>query len=218
MSLRLRPPIDASLRSLETIYKGRELNFEGNAKLREAYMQTVQENIAFGSKAQDFLKSLPTMATSSAGGTITFGYSLATWLGAANREAFLALVGIALAGVGHLLHAAIVRAMRDRTQLLYVQQDYKRNLYYAQYISRTTVALISLYQDVDRIHQAVFGSPYPVQQGALASDIVQELFRGVRPTMCKYVHKHMREGVIRPGDWALCETGEPACQDCRHWK
>ncbi len=159
--------IEASMRSLEIIHKGRELNFEENKKLRDAYMETVKENIEFGNKAQDFLKSLPTMAITGAGATITFGGYLASRIGVpeASTTAFLWALGVAMAGVGYLIHMGVVRAMRRRTQMLLVQQDYDRNLYYEQYMSRVAMTLTSLYLDLDRIHQVVFGAPYPVSDG-----------------------------------------------------
>lgn len=49
--------------------------------------------------------------------------------------------------------------------MLLVQQDYDRNLYYEQYMSRVAMTLTSLYLDLDRIHQVVFGAPYPVSDG-----------------------------------------------------
>ena len=213
--------IQATLRSLDVIYKGRELNFEENEKLREALMENVRENIEFGNKAQDFLKSLPTMAITGAGATITVGNYLASWLSlsssATGTTAFLWAFGLAMAGLGHVVHRGIVRAMRERTQLLYVHQDYERNLYYEQYVSRVAITLTSLYLDIDRIHQTVFGAPYPVAVGD-ATSIVEDLLRGVRPTMCKHAHKHMRAGIITPGLWTLCETGGLPATQCRHWE
>jgi len=60
--------MEAGLRSLETISKGRELHPQGNARLREVYLESVGDNIDFGNKARDFLKALPTMAISTGGG------------------------------------------------------------------------------------------------------------------------------------------------------
>lgn len=211
--------IESSLRSLDIIYKGRELNFEENQKLRDAYMETVKENLEFGKRAQDFLKSLPTMAITGAGATITFGSHLGSWLGVPQTQTtgFLWVLGLGMAAVGHLIHTGIVRAMRKRTQMLYVRQDYERNLYYEQYVTRVAVTLTSLYLDLDRIHQTVFGDPYPVSVGD-ATTIVADLLKGVRPTMCKYAHKHMRDRVITPALWTLCETGGSPATECRHWE
>jgi len=42
--------MDATLRNLDVIYKGRELNFEENEKLRKVYLDSVKENLEFGKK------------------------------------------------------------------------------------------------------------------------------------------------------------------------
>jgi hypothetical protein len=64
--------IQSTRRSLDTIYKGRELNFNENKELRSAYLDSIKEGIDFGKKAQDFLKSLPAMTIAGAGGALTF--------------------------------------------------------------------------------------------------------------------------------------------------
>lgn len=211
--------IEATLRSLDVIYKGRELNFEENQKLRDAYMETMKENIDFGTKAQDFMKSLPTMAITGAGTAIPFGNYLADLLNVPDGQmgAFIWALGLAMAGAGHLIHTGVVRAMRKRTQTLYVKQDYERNLYYDQYVGRVAVTLTSLYFDLDRVHQTVFGVPYPVATGD-GTKIVEDTLRGVRPTMCKYVHAHMADGTITPSLWAVCESGGVPATQCRYWK
>lgn len=101
--------------------------------------------------------------------------------------------------------------------MLLVQQDYDRNLYYEQYMSRVAMTLTSLYLDLDRIHQVVFGAPYPVSDGNTTA-IVDNLLKGVRPTMCKYAHKHMRHRVITSDLWALCEGGGVPATQCRYWE
>lgn len=120
--------MDASLRSLDMIYKGRQLNFEENAKLRSSYLNSLKENLEFGNKAKDFMKSLPTMTVASAGGV-----TIAQMLNIAGMT--LWLVGLILAALGYWINLVIVRLVRNKKQMYYVQQDYERDLYYEQYIS-----------------------------------------------------------------------------------
>jgi hypothetical protein len=202
--------MDASLRSLDTIYKGRELNFEENQKLRSSYLNSVKENLDFGNKAKDFLKSLPAMTIGSAG-----GITVAEALGASGIQ--LWGIGWVLAGLGYLVNLGIVRLMRKRTQMFYVMQDYDRGLYYDQYVTRVATTLTSLYLDLDGIHRNVFGQKYPVE--AEVSDIIGDLLKGIRPTYCKYVHKHIPEKKITPKLWSLCESGNAgAVKKCPHWE
>jgi len=202
--------MDATLRNLDVIYKGRELNFEENEKLRKAYLDSVKENLEFGKKAVDFLKSLPAMAIGGAGGITVAQYFKIS-------DINLWAIGLALAAIGYIVNLAIIRLMRKRTQMLYVVQDYERGLYYDQYVTRIATTLTALYLDLDRIHKNVFGQSYP--SDVEVSDIIEEMLKGVRPTFCKYVHKHMREKKIKPELWALCETGErDAVEKCPCWE
>jgi hypothetical protein len=209
--------VRAAIRSLEVIYKGRKLSFEENDKIRQAYMENIQDGIRFGSKVEDYLKALPAMAITGTGVAGTLGPTLAKRLGIENELLFLWGFGAAMAGIGYFVHLGLVLAGRRRTQMLYVKQDYERNLYYDQYITRVVAALTGLYQDIDRIHEQAFGERYPIHNGN-AGSVVTGLLRGVHPTMCRYVEEHMPKGLVTPEDWTLCEVGEPHSRHCPHWK
>lgn len=205
--------MDAALRNLDIIQKGRELNFQENERLRQACLDSVAENIAFGNKARDFLKSLPTITIGGAG-SVTLAASLQSSLKLSDLQ--LWGIGLTAAALGYLVHLGVVRLMRRRTQMLYVVQDYERGLYYSQYVTRAAVELTSLYLDVDRIHKNVFGQSYQVETEAQA--IVGEMLKGIRPTFCKYAHKHVRGQKVTPELWPLCETGGDAPVSCPYWE
>lgn len=200
--------MDASLRNLDIIYKGRQLNFNENEKLRTAYLASVNENLDFGNKTKDFLKSLPAMSIGGAGSVTVAQYfklsSIQLWG-----------VGIALAGLGYVINLVIVRAMRRGKQMLYVRQDYERDLYYNQYLTRVATTLTALYLDLDRIHKNAFGQSYPMD--ADVKVVVGEMLEGVRATFCNYIHKHMNEKKITPELWSLCETGKDT-ENCPFWE
>ena len=203
--------MDASRRSLDTVYKGRQLNFEENEKLRSSYLNSVKESVEFGKKAQDFLKSLPTMTIGAAGGvTLAQAFEI--------TGIQLWAIGLALAAIGYFVNLHFVRRARKRTQMLYIAQDYDRSLYYDKYIKRVSIILTSLYLDLDRIHKNVFNQKYPIDS-IEESKLIEDLLYGVRPTFCKYVHKHMRNGKITPELWALCESGDQnAVTVCPCWE
>lgn len=202
--------MDATLRSLDIIHKGRTLNFEENEKLRKAYLDSVKENLEFGKKAGDFLKSIPAMVIGGAGGITVAQYFEIS-------DINLWAIGLALASIGYIVNLEVVRLMRKRTQMLYVVQDYERSLYYDQYVTRVATTLTSLYLDLDRIHKNVFEQSYSVD--VEVSNIIGEMLKGVRPTFCKYIHKHIREKKIKPELWTLCETGkEGAVKKCPCWE
>lgn len=203
--------MNASLRSLDITYKGRQLNFKENEKLRLAYLDSVKESLSFGKKAKDFVQSVPTMTIGAAGG-VTVGQALGA------SDFVLWGVGLILAASGYLVNLGIVRHARRKKQMLYIAQDYERGLYYDQYIFRVSLILKSLYLDLDRIHKNVFKERYPID-GSDVANIINEMLEGVRPSFCKYVHKHMIEKKITPELWSLCETGKSEMViHCPHWK
>jgi hypothetical protein len=126
--------MQASLRNLEIIYKGREINFQENAQLREAYMEQIKQGIDFGGKAKDFLKALPLMTFSGAGGVTLvklLGWpDWALWVG-----------GLGLAAVGYGINVLVVHDARRKKQYLFMLQDYERSVYYEQYLGRSTLSL-----------------------------------------------------------------------------
>lgn len=203
--------MDASRRSLDVIYKGRQLNFEENEKLRSAYLDSVKESLAFGEKAKDVLKSLPSMTIGAAGG-VTVAQILKV------SDIYLWGIGLMLGAAGYLVNLWFVQRAREKTQFLYVTQDYERGLYYDQYVVRVSLVLTSLYLDLDRIHKNIFGQTYPI--GSLEVEtVVEDMLSGIRPTFCQYVHKHMGEEKITPRLWSLCETGTiEAVRKCPHWE
>lgn len=213
--------MQATRRSLDTVYKGRELNFEENKTLRSAYLDSIKEGIDFGKKTQDLLRSLPAMTIAGAG-----GLTVADYVGLSGIKLWALTLG--LAAIGYLINMIIKRYSRRLSQIQYIRQDYERSIYYDQYIARVCLILESLYADIDQIHHNVFGTQYPDPDKERAPRrIVEELFAGVRPTPCKYIHKHMAEGKITPKLWALCESGtiereakkaEDRKQMCEEWE
>ena len=206
--------IMAGMRTLDTVYKGRELNFAENEKLRSVALDNARENLEFGKKAQDFIKSLPAMTVTTGVGVISLNqlpmFQNNNWL--------LWVLGAGLAGLSYMVNLWIVRAMYVRKQRLYLKQDYERNLYFEQYVTRVSTTLTSMYLDIDRVHERVFGQPYPLEPPEDVSHIVEETLKGIRHTMCDYVHEHMREGKIVPRLWPLCETGGKTAEECELWE
>lgn len=201
----------ASLRSLDIIYKSRQDNFRENEKLRASYMQSITDSLEFGKKAEDFLKSLPTMTLTAAGG-VTIGQLFGL------SSVYIWALALGAGAAGYMLNLWYVNRSRRLTQMHLIQHDYDRNLYYKQYIDRVALVLMSLYYELDRIHTNVFGSSYPLDNNNLP-DLVDDILGGVKPTLCKFVHAHIREGKITPELWPMCETGvDQVVKTCPYWR
>ena len=230
--------MSASLRTIHTIYKGRDLNFKENERLRLASLKSVEESIEFGTKLKDVLKSLPGMTIGGVSGA-TIGERLATLypvpsgtpipsgtpvpsflstlLDTFSESDILLWTMVALGIViGFLLNWLFLAWIGRRRQRLYFMQDYERNLYYYQYLRQVRRILKSLYLDLDQIHEKIFGDPYPINE---REEIIKEVLSEAQPRHCEYVDKHMREKKITPELWPVCETGKmEAVKGCPHWK
>lgn len=199
-------------RSLDIAYKGRALNFRENAELRETNLAQIEESLRFGSQAKDFLKSLPAMTITGAGG-LTVAEALNI------TGVSLWVLGLGLAGLGYVVNLGFVAWARRLKCKQYIQQDYERNIYYNQYITRVKNILESLYLDLCRLHKTIFGQEYHPPGVISAEAFIHELLSGVTPVRCKHIVSHMRRGIVTPKLWPLCETEEVSSrQDCPHWR
>jgi len=232
----------ASLRTIHTIYKGRDLNFVENERLRLASLKSVEESIEFGTKLKDVLKSLPGMTIGGVSGATvgqrleaqyqSLGISppsgtpppsvLSALLDTFSESGILLWTMVALGIViGFLLNWLFLAWIGRRKQRLYFMQDYERNLYYHQYLRQVRGILESLYLDLDQVHEKIFGDLYPINE---RNKIIEEILSEAEPRHCKYVDRHMREKKITPELWPLCETGNlenlemKAVEECPHWK
>lgn len=250
--------MNSCLRSLHTMYKGRELNFEENTKLRNAYLDSLKENIDFGNRLRDILKSLPTMILGAAGSISVSQTSIGEFIrqslsnlglspealaakeaaeGAAKEAAegavvdwaFLAILAALGLAIGYIFNDLLVRWSRKRKQMLYIINDYERNIYYDRYIEQVETSLESLYRKLNQIHNEVFSGPYDEGESRKKeknneekerdkNSMIEELI-GAKPKRCDYFNRHMREKKITPGQWTICETGwKDDSKRCPHWR
>jgi len=220
--------MDGALRSLDVIYKGRELNFQENEKLRLSSLETVKHDLEFGTKAGDSLKSLPAILLGGAGGYAAFKYF--NW-----PDEIIEILVIVSAFIGHFVGWSIRKYLGKRTERLYVSHDYDRSLYYDQYLSRVEAVLKQLYWEIEETHRIVFGKKYsevvkPKNGGKEKPESVgkgkpkNDSEKGTKsvPTSWKYILKHLRgrKQAIDPRLWPLCETGNKSIimKYCPRWK
>jgi hypothetical protein len=206
--------VRATMRSLETVYKGRELNFKENEDMRKVSMAEIQDKFQFGKTMQDTLKSLPAMTIGGAGSVTVLE------LIGIDSKLTLGMVGLLTAALGYLVNMYFVYLGRRSTQMLYVTQDYERDLYYDQYVSRVHEILLGLFFDIERIHKRIFQENYENDISPSAAErAVKDILDGIRSTLCPYAHRHMRDGKITPELWSLCESGhDDAVSLCPLWE
>jgi hypothetical protein len=206
--------IDATMRTIDTIYKGRELNLEENEKLRSAILENIKEDEKFGRDAKDAIKSLPAMAIAAGAGTVTLNevlesLSLPGW--------GLWLIGLGFAGAGFIVNGWLKKWYSSRRQKQYIRQDYDRTIYYLQYLNRVQTALIHLYIDIDRVHNRFFGKKYPLDKRESATSVVKNIVLAAMPTLCPEIQPHIKDDIINTDRWTLCEAGIEMVGGCKYW-
>jgi len=205
--------MDACLRNLDIIHKKRNRDFRENEQLRDAYFETVKDNLDFGNRAGDFLKSLPAVAIGGAG-----GLTLTQALGMTESGLWLWVFGLALAAAGYLVNLVVVRVMRRRKQMITILLDYEKGLYYERYLNRAAMLMTTLVADLDLIHAEVFGAGYP-RISEQAELVLRSIIDGIRTEYCPWVHRHIRSGKVDPKLWPVCEAGDAAARRiCPHWE
>lgn len=202
-------------RSLAAIYASRKLNFEEVRQMREAQRESIEAYSKLTANWQSAWPRVVSVGIGGSAGALTLVDLAKGYFPSINPAVLQAYMFIIGAGVLYLVNEFIVLPWVRRSLMMErVRGDYDRNLYYAQFIERTRSALVSLYEDVDRVHQKVFRSPYEPQPDV--TKIVDGVLAGVLPTMCDKVHDHMHRGLATPNLWSICETGT-AKESCPNW-
>jgi hypothetical protein len=224
--------IGGTERSLQTIIAGRDLNMKEEDQLREESQKNILYFSQFSSNLQSIIPRIGSMTIAGAGGGIAvtelFGQILQGL-----PDYVLPLIIAFAAAIGYLLHGlVVVPIVKRKLQRDKIRADYNRDLYYFQYITRTQDTLKDLYESVQRSHHAYFNSNY--SEGTAADAIVNNLMKGVRPTLCHHIHKHMKNryndkksnkynkrhwfrSIIDDKVWAMCESRK-GIENCPWYK
>jgi len=197
------------MRTLDVLYRWRDLNFKENGQLRELFLKDAESLETFGKSSGDFVKSLPSMSVTVGAGAIAVdqAFNLPDWQ--------WWLVGAGLAGVGFILQTFSSFFSLKRRRMQSVQQDFERNLYYKNYLDRVKTALVATYSEIEEAHRKAFGSPYSVNE--ITEIVVEKVLSPLKGHECPFLNEHMRLGKITPTLWARCETGGEGAWHCPIW-
>jgi uncharacterized repeat protein (TIGR01451 family) len=219
--------IRASVRNLATIYRGRDLNFKENDILREVYLTSIKENLAFGTSLKDYAKALPN-AVIAGGSGLAFSLISLQYLNAEINSVDVFIISVIAGIVGILLYLIILKISRWRQKQFYIRSDHERNLYYIQYLDRSKKELKELYRELNDIHTK-YRKDKPLENldwvrdsvlGRTADDRVDmtpgnnpegdeeinNLLESLYPTECRDADQCIYNGMYDPGCWVRCET------------
>lgn len=212
---RVLAAMDASLRSLNTIYKGRNLNFDENTALRGAYLKSMKESIKYGFELKDLFKTLPT--------TTTVGVAVGGVLAKLSipGDGFLPIIVISTA-LGFLIGWVLIRRKGQETQKLHIRQDFERKFYFCSYLRQVHKVLESLYEDVCLIYKDIYHEKYleGKEEKKEEKDTITRMLAGMMPKICECAPRHLIEKKIKPELWTICETGNMNIikENCKVWK
>ncbi len=215
--------MDSSLRNLNLVYKWRNMNFDENQVLRNTYSELIKAYTEFGTKARDYIISLPATLLGSAAG---IALSEKLLLSGFPSWALVLVLSIICFVIGHLINLGIINYVSiPRKQRLNIQMEYERSLYYKRYLFQVRIILNDLYTELDRIHEIIFSQKYPADENVKGKDIVGKIIDEIDTKFyCPHIHDHMSRDPehrkqVTADMWPRCETGLKGFTDeCTHWE
>ncbi|MCK5024388.1 MAG: hypothetical protein KAR56_02100 [Thermoplasmata archaeon] len=215
--------MNSSLRNLNVVYNWRNLNFDENRVLRNTYSELIKAYTEFGTKARDYIISLPATLLGSAAGIALSEKLLLSGFPLWELVLVLSIIGFV---IGHVINLGIIKYVCiPHKQRLYIQMDYERSLYYKRYLFQVGRILNDLYTELDRIHEKIFSQKYPADENVKGKDIVGKIIDEIDTKFyCPHIHDHMSRDPehrkqVTADMWPRCETGLKGFTDkCTHWE
>ena len=211
---RIKIAMSVALRNLNVVYKGRNLDFQENEKLRNAYLEAIRADVEFGTGIHEFLRNLPAMVTGSivaiiVGMTVGSETDISQYTGLQKILAGAVILVAAL--IGFWVKRLFTWLSVKKKKRLYVLQDYERNLYFKNYLKKGEKILQELLMELHTIHNGIFKTK---SQGLMEDKKeVSRMVMQQHPTWCKYIYQHRRENKITPEVWAYCENGNEIAKE-----
>lgn len=205
--------IYTTVRNLSTIYSGRQLNFQENDLVRNAYIESIANDIEFGKSILDYVKTLPSViAAGGAGLGISFLLNMYGILSLSTYDLFIIAIlvaGLAFFGNYFFRHWCIRRKVRQ-----FVWWDSDRNHYYEHYLNRSYGELKNLHKALVRIQNPDLSKGEDINKKCEAGEKeIQELFTSLYPTTCKDINLCIFNRDFDPNKWVFCETRGSSTQD-----
>jgi len=200
----------ASLRNAGMVYKGRQLNYAENRALRKAFLDSLKERYEFSMQIKEILNNLPAVSFAGVGG-------LALLHVITDEPELLVqfFIAVLFGFLGYFVRRRILKRSQDKKHLNYIHQDYEATIYFIDYLDRMESVLVKLYENLEEIHKQIFKEYYSGEDKY--KDVIKNLLRESLPNRCKYIDEHIREGIVKPDIWYMCETNLSARENCMHY-
>lgn len=216
----VRAAIDSCERNLLVILRGRNKNFDETDKI----MNTQLDNIRSSSRVMlEFHSGLPRLFAigEGAAGTVLVGWIL-SWFKIVIPPEVLFAAATIFAGLSYGLYQLWLSPRNSKRALkVIIENDYRRNLYYDQYVKRSRASLKALFDQTLNIYERVYGVKYDPKydcEDERIEVVKVAMGREALPSMfCPKVHEHHHKKIITPDVWSTCETAE-GYKECPFYK
>lgn len=212
------PAIANCVRTLLIIIRGRNTNFEETDSLSRMYIKNIESISRFTLDLQSAVGRITTMTF----GGSSVGVILAYFF--PNLPAFFLPFAVATAAAGaYALHELIIKPInRGMIEKVKIQNDYKRNLYYQQYVRRSKIALTAVFEEALYLYEEIYKDKYDKKYDNKANreKFIENMMKSLEfKFTCEYIHDCYADKIflINKERWETCESGE-GCEKCDEWK
>jgi len=206
--------IDACERNLLTIIRGRNQNFEQTDSLMKTQIANIESSARL---TKDLHSAVPRLFATGggAGGTVLVNFILQSVFNYQIPDLVLAsAAGIVASAFYGIFQWKVAPENVRRAQQEIIKNDYRRGIYYRQYISRTFSALSALFDQTLLIYENVYKKPYQPDRYRDVKNRQEVVWtvlggqKGICAEYCPLIHLHYHDDKITPHVWSSCETAE----------
>jgi len=212
------PAIDNYVRTLHSIIRGRSTNFEESDRLRDMYIANIESASRFSLNLQSAIGRVSSMTIGGSTVGAIFAYCFP------NLPEFVLpfSVAVAAASAYSIYQVWLVPHFREKTEREEIKNDYKRNLYYQQYVQRSKEALLGLFTEALDLYNVIYKVKYDEEfdEFAAKDKFIENLMRSLEVKFsCELIHDCYHKNIFlnKVDLWATCESGR-GIEGCDEYK
>ena len=214
--------MDSCERTLLTIIRGRNQNFDETDRLMEAE----KKNAEAASRVMLNLQSALPRAFATGGGafgTVLVRFVLNSMFKIEIPDEVLASAAVVAAGAVYGIYQwKVAPETRKRAKQEIIKNDYRRNLYFRAYLERSRHSLEALFSEILNVHERVYGDKYRETEYNNVEErkkVVMNAMGGseaLSGKWCPKIHEHYQKNKITEVEWSTCESGIDY-EKCEKW-
>ena len=116
----------------------------------------------------------------------------------------LFIISVIFGIFGFFVYWVVMKYGYKNQLMQYLRRDNERNIYFEQYLYRARRQLLELFRELNKIHNEVFGTNYPIDT---SNKDIERLIKVICPTSCPSLNKCISKCDLNSDTWVWCETG-----------